>query len=276
MYFFRGLSHFAIVAVALATTACSAQQIPVYPDTVNSNLPLPEQVELFNNAPGVVEPVLLPQQLAPLSTKCVGAKDSGTVAFSFVIDANGEPRNVIFKRAIANQIDLLALQILLGSRFQPAMLNGNPVAVGRDVEMHLEVCTEQQIGTTSAVTRLRQLQSEKFAGWNHSPHQANLAPLHMPADAQADHEKRGPDFTTPIDIAHRTLDAKGMSGSFEFGVLVDEHGLDHVEKVLKSTNPALLPVATLMIQSIRQTPAMKDGMPVPVHLTAGLNISSDN
>ncbi len=232
-------------------------------------------MKLHNNEPEVAEPVLLPQQFPVLSSKCDGAKDTGTVTLSFVIDAKGEPRNVVFKRALGNQIDILALQILLESHFQPAMLNGASIAVGRDAEIHLEVCTEPQPGTINAVTRLCKPQIEKFTDWRHSPGQANLAPLHMPADAQADHEKPGADFTTPKAIAHRMLDTKGLSGSFEFGVLVDEHGIDHIEKVLKSTNPALLPVAVAMILSIRQTPAMKNGMPVPVHLTAGLNIGSN-
>jgi hypothetical protein len=71
-------------------------------------------------------------------------------------------------------------------------------------------------------------------------------------------------------------DTKGMSGSFAFGVLVDEHGLGRIEKVLVSTNPNLLPIVAGIIQSFRSTPALKDGMPVPVHMVESLDINSRN
>lgn len=258
----------------LASAGTAAQQPQPYPDTVASNLPKPEKVKLYNSVPGIVEPVLLPEQFPPLSSKCHGSKDSGTVTFSFVVDANGEPRNAVFKRALANAIDLLALQLLLMARFQPATSSGAAVAFGRDVEMHLEVCNEKQPATGQGVARLRSAPELKFSNWRRAPEQANLAPAHKPDDAQGDHERPGSDFTLPRVIARYMPDSHGMSGSFEFGVRADEHGIDHIEKVLKSTNPALLPVATAFILSIRQTPAMKDGMPVPVHFTANVDINS--
>jgi len=264
--------RFAVMAFLFATT--SAQQTPKFPDTEASNLPEPDRVKLFNDQPGLVEPVLIP--LPPLgpSVKCKGVKDSGAVTLSFVIDSSGNPRNVRFKRANANQIDLIALNILPESQFHPATINGTPVAFGRDVEVHLRVCTEQQPGSTSERTRLLLIQEEKFISWRHAPAEVNLAPIHMPPDAQADREKIGNDFTLPTTIATRVPDVGGMSGYFEFGVLVDEHGISHIEKVLKSTNQALLPVAEAALLNLRSTPAMKDGMPVSVHITSELDINS--
>jgi hypothetical protein len=180
----------------------------------------------------------------------------------------------MFKQALANQIDLIALQILLDSKFQAAMLNGSPVAVGRDAEIHLQVCIEQQSGSSGEKIRLRTPKTEKFSDWSHAPAEANLAPLPMPTDALADGESPGPAFTQPKSLAHKMLDTKGMSGFFTFGLLLDEHGIVHIEKVLKSTNPKLLPIAAKMIQSLRSTPALKDGMPIPVHQMESLDIGS--
>jgi hypothetical protein len=272
-----------LVAVILVAVKANPEQppaalrnLPRFPETRVSNLPQPQHVKLYDNIAGLVEPVLIPGETPPLSSECKGTKDSGSVTLSFIVDAEGRPRNVVFKHALANQIDLLALQILLDSKFQPAILNGSPVAVGLDVEMHLQVCIEQKPGTTNELVRLRSLEAERFIDWRHAPVDANLAPIPMPADALADAETPGPGFTTPKTLAHQMLDAKGMSGFFSFGELVDEHGLGHIEKVLVSTNPNLLPIAAKMIQNIRRTPALKDGMPVPVHVTESLDINSQN
>ena len=251
--------------------------LPRFPDNPVSNLPVPEKVKLGNDVPGVVPPAPPALALAPMSSDCRGVKDAGTVTLSFIIDSRGEPRNVIFKRALASQVDLLALKILLDSRFQPATVNGSPIAFGRDVEMHLEVCIERQAGAAKEMTRLRTAKDVRFTDWRNAATEASLAPSPMPPDARADGEHPGADgFTEPKAIAHKNYDSQGMSGSFSFGMLIDEHGISHIEKVLRSTNPALLPVAASMVLSIRHTPAMKDGMPVPAHVTEALDIRSGN
>ncbi len=266
----------AAVIIAIAASAqkppAATPQLPRYPETRVSNLPQPQHIRLYNGASGLVEPVLITSETPSLSSVCKGTKDSGSVTLSFIVDDNGLPRNVVFKQALANQIDLLALQILLDSRFQPALLNGSPVSVGRDVAIRLQVCIEESPDGTGKI-RLRSPKTEKFNDWRHAPAEANLAPVPMPADALADGENIGPDFSDAKDIAHKSLDPHGMSGNFAFGVLVDEHGLGHIEKVLQSTNPKLLPIAAMMIQNVRHTPAMKDGMPVPLHLTERLEIN---
>lgn len=268
-----------ILCIAIAASSQqppALKDLPPYPETRVSNIPQPERVVLANNAVGLVDPVLIPGETPPLSKDCKGTKDAGSVTLSFVVDATGQPRNVMFKKALANQIDLLALQILLDSRFHPATLNGAPVAVGSDVEIHLQVCIEPKPGTTQELVRLRAPKTEKFMDWQHPPAEANLAPIHMPPDAIADAEKQGPGFSAPKSIALNMPDAKGMSGSFAFGVLVDEHGLGHIEKVLGATNQKLLPIAAEAIHNTRHTPALKDGMPVPTHRTEEVAVTSGN
>lgn len=248
---------------------------PPFPETTISNLPAPEWVALGNDVPGVVEPVLVPRTIQETSGGCKGLKESGVVVLSFVIDSSGQPRNVMFKEALGTQVDLLALQLLLTSRFKPAMANGAPIAFGRDVSMKLDVCTERIAGEAKVSTRLSGALKEQFQNWRNAQTRANLAPLHMPPDTIADAEKVGVDgFSLGKAITRREYDSRGMSGKFNFGVLVDEHGVSHVQRVLQSTNPSLLPIAVEMIQSVRHTPALKDGMPVPVHFSEGLEIKS--
>jgi hypothetical protein len=270
----------AVILVAIAATPqqppAALRNVPQYPEKRVSNLPKPEHVQLYNDAKGLLEPVLIPGDAPSPSSECKGTKDSGSVILSFIVDAKGQPRNVVFKDVLANQVDVLALHILLDSKFQPAVSNGSPVAVGLDVEMRLQVCIEQEPGTANKLMRLRSPETEKFSCWRHAPAEANLAPDPMPVDALADAENPGPGFTAPKALAHRMSDTKGMSGSFAFGVLVDEHGLGRIEKVLVSTNPNLLPIVAGIIQSFRSTPALKDGMPVPVHMVESLDINSRN
>jgi hypothetical protein len=73
------LIEFSLSATALISVVANSQQLPHFPDTVASNIPQAEHIKLYNNAPGVTEPVPLPMQLPVLSTGCKGVKDSGTV-----------------------------------------------------------------------------------------------------------------------------------------------------------------------------------------------------
>ena len=269
---------FCIAALALAAGAVFAQTLPTvvvnpkvlpkFPENLASRVPKPEPVKLANNVPGVAEPVLMPHPAPVPSPDCEGTKESSAVTLSFVVDADGNARNIMFKRAQGDQSDLLALKILSKSHFTPAMINGAAAAFGRDVEMHLDLCAERLPGSSITTTRLRAPQTEKFFNWKNAPDEANLAPLNMPADAIADGEQSGDaSFVYPKNLPQGSMfNTQGMNGSFAFGLLIDEHGVGHIEKVLRSTNPALLPIAAAMILSIRRAPAMKDGMPVPMHM----------
>jgi hypothetical protein len=284
MHLLKQLPSLLAIALPLAATAAFAQTLPTipidpkvlptFPETSVSNVPPPERVQLVNNLAGVVEPVPISPPLSAYSSQCKGFQESGSVTLAFIVDANGNPRNVMFKNVLENQLDLLALKILLLSRFTPATIDGTPTAFGQDVDIHLDVCTEKQPGSTAEVTRLRSAATQKFVPWRKAPAEANLAPLKMPTDAIADAENvKDGGLVPPIRIPqHRAFDTRGMTGSFAFGVLVDEHGIGHIQKVLRSTNPPLLPIVSVMIESMRRIPAMKNGMPVPVHVIEGLTL----
>jgi outer membrane biosynthesis protein TonB len=260
---------------ALVLTGAEGQQPPLSSDPGELNLPQAEWVKLYGPEQGINAPILM-QSTYALQSKCAGAKAGGDVKFSFVVDSRGLPRNVVFEQALANEIDLLALKVILNSRFQPAMLNGAPVAVGRSAKMHLQICSEQttdQSGKTRFTFRLRSNPEETVGDWNHSSAQANLAPIVIPPGICADRESNG--FTPPTLLVHPPPpDAKGHSGKFSFKVLVDEHGVPQDLEVLKSTDPALLPQVTLCMRNLRFKPALKDGMPVPAHITEGLDITA--
>jgi TonB family protein len=242
-------------------------------ETADSDFPEPEWVKLHEAEQGITDPVPIQTDYS-LQSDCRGKKVGGEVSFSFVVDSGGHPRNVVFERALANEVDLVALKIMLSSRFHPAILDGSPVAVGRSAKIRLEVCAEQvadQSGKTTSTFRLHSKPEEKFESWRHSPAQANLAPIVMPPDVHADSWSSG--LTPPKALMHPSPpDAKGHSGTFSFKVLVDEHGVPQDLQVLKSTDSSLLSQVVQCMNNMRFKPATKNGMPVPAHITEELTI----
>lgn len=264
------------LAFGVIVSVCAeGRQPPQSPDSAALNLPQPEWVKLYSPEQGIIGPVLIKSAYS-LQSKCQGTKVDGEVKLSFVVDSNGLPRNVVFEHALANEIDLLALKIMLNTKFQPAMRSGTPVAVGRSVKMRLEVCAAQitdQSGKAKWTFQLRSNPEEKFDDWHHPPTQANLAPIMIPPGVSADRMSSG--LTPPNELVHPPPpDAKGHSGTFSFKVLVDEHGIPQDLQVLKSTDSTLLPQVSLCMRNMRFKPALKDGMPVPAHFTEELTITA--
>jgi hypothetical protein len=274
----RRHSLFLVLAacVLLSINAVGKQPAPAS-DSVESNLPQPEWVKLYGREQGIAEPVLI-QPATSLQSDCKGQKRDGRVKLSFVVDSNGFPRNLVFERALANEVDLLALKLILNTRFHPATLNGSPVAIGSSVDMHLQACAEEtkdQSGKASGVLRLRYPAEEKFEDWRDPPAQANLAPIAMPPGMQAERKPVNNHFTPPKLLNQPdTPDGKGRSGTFSFVVVVDEHGIPQVRETLTSTDQTLLPQVIQCIRNTRYQPALNDGMPVPARITLGLNIRS--
>jgi hypothetical protein len=265
----------ALAVLVSAAALSGSQQLPPSPDAVDLNLPQPEWVKLYSAERDLIEPILL-QSSRTFQSSCREAKADGNVKLSFVIDTDGLPRNVVFDQALANEIDLLALKVLLDSKFQPATYNGKPVAVGRTVEMHVQICANQttdQSGKIITTYRLRSYPAEKFKVWHHSPAQVNLAPIEIPSGVMADHLKMDNHFSPPVALIQPPPpDAKGRSGKFSFKVLVDVHGIPQDIEVLSSSDSTLLPRVAACIRGTRYRPALKDGMPLPAHLTEEVDI----
>ena len=267
-------AHALLIAAfaAFLSIGAGVQDSKSPPVSGESNFPQPEWVKLYSREQGASAPVLI-QLAGNFENDCKGLKRGGSVKFSFVVDSSGLPRNVVFERALANEIDLIALKLMLMSRFHPAMLDGNPVAVGRSVEMRLQVCDEQTKDSSGQVrgsSRLRSLPEEEFKEWEHSPDRANLAPDPMPHGLLANRGKIN-GLTPPKQLARPELpNLRGHSGSLFVEGFVDEHGIPQELKPVKHTDDELLPVFLQFFRNVRYQPAMKDGMPVPCHFTESL------
>ena len=71
----------------------------------------------------------------------------------------GRPRNVFFVRALAQSLDQLALQVVLGDRFTPGKHDGVPVAVGMLIDLNLEGCVVREKSDSGEETLQEHLKS---------------------------------------------------------------------------------------------------------------------
>jgi hypothetical protein len=266
-----------LVACAFLSTSAVGQPPSPTPDSVEANLIQSDWVTLYSHEQGVTEPVAI-WPAAPLQSDCKLQKLDGRVKLSFVIDSNGIPRNLVFEQALANELDLLAIKLMLNAKFQPATLNGSPVAVGRSVEVHLQACeveTTDQSGKASTVFRLRKPAEEKLEVWRNAPTRANLAPITTPPGLLEALEQAHIYSIAPKPLIQpKSPDSKGHSGTFSFVVILDEHGIPQVREALKSTDQWLLPQVIQCVRNFRYQPARIDDMPVPTRITVGMDIKS--
>jgi TonB family protein len=261
-----------------AATATAAQQA-----SASVQAPVPEAVKLANGAAGLVDPILLPLIITPPpDSGCDGVKRSGKVQFSLVADAQGRPRNIVFDEALANELDYLAARLVENDRFQPAMLDGAPVAVAGTVELNLESCelikTDGK-GHKSLSLRVRSIPVGKFEALPHASDTVNLAPIDPPNTPQPI-EKVGGSVLRPIPINQVQAEfsdyarAHHIQGTCLFSVIVDEHGLPQDFQVARPIDPSLQQEASEAVHKYRFKPATRDGIPVPVRIMIEVSFKS--
>ena len=135
-----------------------------------------------------------------LAEKCGGLVKAANVRFSLVVDASGRPRNVIFDKPLGNDIDLLALKVMLMTHFHPATLNGSPVAVGQFLDMRARDLYRNR-KERSRARRFERSPAVCSRGdlpiWDCPADEANLAPIEMPTSVFADGEHINALFSEP-------------------------------------------------------------------------------
>jgi TonB family protein len=241
------------------------------------NPPKLESVRLYNGAQGLTAASLLPLQVQdPLQNECKGKKESGVVSFSFIVDAAGRARNIVFDHVLGNAMDYLAVRVMEADRFQAATLNGVAVAVGEAMKMRLELCAEavkkQGGGAQGRSYRLRALPQQELVTPPQTQDEVVLAPIPDPQAAPAPPEKVGNGVTAPhllnspeaefSDYARRNK----IQGECKFSMVVDEHGLPQDIKIVTPMEASLLENAYEVIRQYRFKPGAKDGAPVRVQI----------
>jgi hypothetical protein len=270
--------------------AGALQAIPPHSPS-QAMLPVPEKVKLSNGAQGLVEPSLFPLHFqSPPESECNGHKESGKVTLSLVVDSEGRPRNIIFKRPLGKEMDSIAIQVAVSDRFRPATVNGAPAVVAGILEVDLQSCTGQttdSFGAKSAIIRIRSIPDQRFVTSPVAPDEANLAPLSgtptAPVVLAGGYSnilpQIGGDITPPVPLF--TPAAEDEAGTPReqtheacgFTMVVDQHGMPQDIQPFKSVGPpALLDRAFRTVRMWRFKPATKDGMPFAVRVNVALNM----
>lgn len=240
-------------------------------------------VDIHYAGPGIVAPVLLPNSdsvTAPDQCK----KFDGKVTLLVVVDDAGRPWNVYFFEALGNELDLAALNAAEQSRFKPGTLNGKPAVVAVRDEVKVPACVTKQKDDDGRKQFSYQLRSapEQRIEAAEAPELTPPQPLPetppgklVPLPAGVYHI--GPGVSPPKMLRDAAPDytkeakVKRVQGSCLVQFIVDEHGLPQNPRVVKSAVPGLEDNAVKAVRNFRFMPAMHNGEPVSVMITAEVN-----
>jgi TonB family protein len=245
----------------------------------------PAQPKLTGNgssAPGqeFVLPELIPGTSAALSVHRCKAQ-MGTALLSATVDAEGKPQRIAFSRALGDDRDKLALQIVEADRFKPALWRGSPIVAAVSIEVDLEACFLRKNKERDAEYDPANLKSQPVQRIDWVPEDLELQlgsapdesanPSSVPAGAGDGVTAPKPLFTPAAqysDYARR----KRLQGVCIVGLIVDVHGMPQDVRVMKSLEPSLDQSAIEAVKKYRFKPAMKDGKtPVPVAVNVEVN-----
>lgn len=242
----------------------------------------PHKVYLIGD--GVSEPSLQPVEFTPPDTGRCTSSASGKVSLSMVVDENGHPRNIMFIKPRADDLDKLALKVVEADRFVPAMKDGAPVAVGQSVEVNLKACVAQQddgAGQTKTVLRIVSVPKQKFKNDERLQGEIQFAPEESVPKTHGNNISRtskvGGHVSAPVllvapDAEYTDLARiKGIDAICLIGLTVDQYGIPYNLHILKPANYGLDHNALIAVSRYRFKPAMKNTEPVPVLITIEVN-----
>ena len=267
-------------AATLAASISFGQQTP----TFSSSKPaFREQIQepSYLVGPGVTSPELLPMNPPPVfSGKCKKQDDS--VEFTVIVDSAGVPGSIFYSRALATDLDKMALEIVRADRFMPGTHGGRAVAVEISVKVELPGCVERVKDSSGQKTEVSHLRSQPVqevspvllppAG--NRPASAALPPT----DSSGNPIYRvGGDVSPPAPLstpeAKYTTQARKarIMGICVIRLIVNTDGIPESLTVTHSLDPGLDQNALEAVSKYRFKPAMKGDKPVPVVIAVEVN-----
>jgi TonB family protein len=244
----------------------------------------PVQVQVFAPGPDVTAPELLQFDVPLDPPKSCEQKVDGKVKLSLLVEATGRPRNIMFLRPLANDLDRFALQIAEADRFEPGTRDNSPVVVAVSLEVGIESCveeTEDNPGNKSLILKMRSLPEQRL-GPPAGPYSKTIVlsqgtGMKEIVSGTARPERIGgkvspPDVLNSVEAPY-TPEARNakINGYCLVSVIVDAHGMPQNPRVAKSLDPGLDRNALIAVDRYRFKPALKDGTPVPVMITVEVN-----
>ena len=217
--------------------------------------------------------------MAPIAAESCKKKVDGKVVLSVIVDAKGNPRNLMFTQTFDADLDKLAYQIVSADRFKPGTKDGTPVAIAQSVEVDMQACieqTEDNTGENTTVVRLISKSVQKFETISQTPEEAVLTSDITPSEdsyASAYPLYRiGGDVKAPMVIQTANVEFSDEArrahyqGVCMVELIVDKYGMP---RQLRSVRPLGMGLDQKAIEAIRKyrfQPAMKNGEPVSVKI----------
>ncbi|WP_058186248.1 energy transducer TonB [Terracidiphilus gabretensis] len=236
----------------------------------------PQRVEVSLYEAGKVAsfPELLPADLSSLMADKCDKSASGEVELTFIVDADGHPRNVMFIHAIGNDLDRLAVVLARANRFKPAMLNGSVVAVDLTDTIKLTGCTATEknaLGQEVHSLRFHSQPEQHLKALKGVPEKAVFA---LGSIAQVRHDPAGPGLKDPklkMPVAIFTVDPsytqqakdKNIDSTIMLEITVSAEGLPGDIKIARPVGYGMDEQSIEAVLRYRFKPATYDGMPVP-------------
>ncbi len=243
----------------------------------------PAQVKVYAVGPGVTAPELLPLKLPPFSVEKCKRKVEGTVEISLLVDANGQPRNLMFLHPLGTDLDKFALQIVAADRFNPGTHDGTPVTVGQSVEVRMQSCvvqTKDNTGHKALFLRLSSQPIQSLGVLSNPPQEAIFAstPTSWPATGNPPHTEKvsgGVSAPVPLNNINAVFTDAARRAKYQgvcfISLIVDEQGMPQNIQIVKKLDYGLDQNAVDAVGKYRFRPAMKGGRPVPAMITVEVN-----
>ncbi|MFY9852451.1 MAG: energy transducer TonB [Terracidiphilus sp.] len=235
----------------------------------------PARVKVYADGPGVTAPELLPFPPPPHPAEECGKKIHGTVVLSVIVDAAGQPRNIMFIRPLGTDLDKFALQVAAADHFRPGTRDGVPVAVGQSLDVNMQACVEKIKNEAGEMTNVLQLRSKPVQTLGPLPQPPEEVAYKSGASIGRDSDdvavprvRTGSGATAPVPLntpeAHFSEEAKraNYQGTCLLSLVVDSHGMPQNVRVVRKLGMGLDEKAVEAVNKYRFKPAMKDGQPV--------------
>ena len=245
-----------------------------------------ESAKLFAVGKDVISPELLPVTFSTDAEQDCKGSLHGTVQLSLIVDKKGHPRNIMFTKPLATDLDRLALNVVGADRFKPALHDKARVATAQLVDVSLSACAQRQkAGKLQGEFRLHLLTQpgQKFKEDADLSGSVQLAPEVGNSGSHSRHPPKpiayGPGVSHPVLIAVPVYSSP-QKGQNKFSgstcvvtLLVDEHGLPENAHLLQHEDATTGRIALTLVSGYRFKPAMWHGEPVPMTLAVELRFT---
>lgn len=212
--------------------------------------PMPQRI----NVGGYVQAARITTKVAPVyPAECKAAGIEGTVILDVVIGKDGAVQSVErVNKLVDDRLAAAAIEAVKQWKYQPTLLNGQPVEVKTGVDVNFTLAEKEAAGGT----------------WSGSPR------------SQADGAYRiGPDVSRPVPISRVTPEyseearAAGFQGRVLLSTVIDAEGTPTQIKVVRSLGMGLDEKAVEALAKWKFRPATKEGKPVAVISNVEINFN---